>query len=185
MAPETFIAPFDNPYVIAGQGTVGLEMAEDLKAMDVRPDAVIICCGGGGLSAGTATALARHFPDIGIVTSEPVGFDDFARSLATGVPQENAALAGSIQDAIITVAPGQLTFPILKQLDAHGVAVSDEEALDAMRLAYHELKLVLEPGGAAALAAVLNKRVDLRERTVLVTLSGGNVDADLFCRAIS
>lgn len=182
---SVFVAPFDNPHVIAGQGTAGLEMAEDLIAMDIRPDAAIVCCGGGGLSAGVATALAAHFPDIEIVTSEPVGFDDFARSLETGEPQENAALAGSIQDAIITVAPGKLTFPILKHLRAHGVRVSDEEALDAMAFAYRELKLVLEPGGAAALAAVLNKRVDMKERTVLVVLSGGNVDADVFARAIS
>ncbi|WP_179378980.1 threonine ammonia-lyase [Jannaschia marina] len=171
----TLVRPYDEPLVIAGQGTCGLEIAEDLPE-DV--DEVIVCCGGGGLTAGVALALegrARVHP------AEPAGFDDVARSLAAGARQTNNARSGSICDAILTESPGAITFPILKRLCGAGLVVTDEEALRAMALAWQHLRIVLEPGGAAALAAGLFHHAG----DVAVVASGGNVDAQVFSDALS
>lgn len=178
----TLIKPFDDPQVIAGQGTIGLELAEQAAALGIHDAPVITCCGGGGLSAGIALALDARAPGLRVRTAEPSGFDDMARSLASGTIQRNAAATGSICDAILTPQPGALTFPILHRLAGPGLTATDDEALRAMSLAFTHLRIVLEPGGAIALAAAIH-RDDLPD-TVIVTASGGNVDPETFRLAL-
>lgn len=178
----TLIKPFDDPQVIAGQGTTGLEIAEQARSMGIYQADVLVCCGGGGLSAGITLALSAESPDLRVRTAEPEGFDDMARSLRSGRIERNAAATGSICDAILTPAPGQITFPLLTRLCGPGLTASDDEALRAMALAFTHLRIVLEPGGAIALAAALF-RDDLPD-TVICTASGGNVDPDVFQRAL-
>jgi len=173
------IRPYDDPYVIAGQGTCGLEIAEqtDLDEADV-----LVCCGGGGLTSGIALAVEADAPHLTVRPCEPEGFDDVARSLKTGAIQTNNRQSGSICDAIITVAPGNITFPILKRLCGDAVIVSDEDCLRAMAIAFDRLKIIIEPGGAAALAAALFHSDS--ERDVIVVATGGNVDRAMFKRAL-
>ncbi|WP_149587796.1 threonine ammonia-lyase [Tabrizicola flagellatus] len=178
----TLIRPYDDPQVIAGQGTVGLEIAEQAADAEVERADVLVCCGGGGLTAGVALALADRAPGLRVRTCEPEGFDDMARSLASGRAERNAASSGSICDAILTPAPGALTLPVLSRLAGPGLAVSDEQALQAMVLAFTHLRIVLEPGGAVALAAALFAK-DL-PATVIAVATGGNVDPALFARAL-
>ncbi len=172
------VKPFDNEDVIAGQGTCGLEIAEQASGEGIGKADVLVPCGGGGLSSGIALALEARAPHLRVRPVEPDGFDDVARSLIAGAPQANARMAGSICDAIVTPAPGQLTFPILKRLCGPGVAVPDEDALRAVAAAFTRLRIVLEPGGAVALAAALFHRED--DRDVIVVASGGNVDTTVF-----
>lgn len=181
----TLIKPFDDPQVIAGQGTVGLEIAEQAAEEGIFDADVIVCCGGGGLSAGIALALEHDAPGLRLRTAEPEGFDDAARSLAAGEIRSNTAMGGSICDAIVTPQPGQLTFPILNRLAGPGLVVSDEEALRAMALAFLRLKTVAEPGGAVALAAALFRTDEIEGDTVICTISGGNVDSELFATALT
>lgn len=180
----TLIKPFDEPQVIAGQGTCGLEIAQDAKAMGIMNADVIVCCGGGGLTSGIALALEADAPTLRARPAEPAGFDDVARSLRSGQIESNAAKSGSICDAIITQQPGDLTFPILKRLCGPALVITDDEALDAMAAAFLRLKLVVEPGGAAALAAALYRSDEIEGDDVIVTLSGGNVDPAMFTRAL-
>ncbi|WP_309664092.1 threonine/serine dehydratase [Tabrizicola sp.] len=174
----TLIKPYDDPEVIAGQGSVGLEIAAQSADAGVGAADVVVCCGGGGLSTGIALALQSRAPQMRVRTAEPAGFDDMARSLAAGTRLGNPAATGSICDAILTPTPGLLTFPVLQRLAGPGLVVSDDEAMRAMALAFSHLGLVLEPGGAVALAACLF-RADLGD-TVVCTATGGNVDPDLF-----
>ena len=174
------IKPFDNADVIAGQGTCGLEIAEQAREAGIERAEVLACCGGGGLSAGIALALEADAPQMRLRTVEPEGFDDTARSLAAGEICRNTGPEAGLCDAIVTPAPGQLTFPILNRLAGAGIVVSDDEVRAAMRAAYAHLKLVVEPGGAVALAAALYHGAALEGDTAIVTLSGGNVDPDLF-----
>ena len=177
------IRPYDDPQVIAGQGTAGLEIAEQAEEAGIAAADVITCCGGGGLTAGIALALEAKAPALRVRPAEPEGFDDTARSLATGTPQRNAALSGSICDAIVTPTPGEITFPILRRLCGPGLVVSEDQVLRAMALAFAHLRIVVEPGGAVALAAALYAP-DLPD-TVICTASGGNVDPALFARALA
>jgi threonine dehydratase len=179
------IRPYDEPLVIAGQGTVGLEIAEQAAAEGVAHADVLICCGGGGLSAGIALALEARASGLRVRTCEPAGFDDTARSLATGTRQTNAALSGSICDAIVTPSPGEITFPILARLAGPGLVVTDDECLHAMALAFRHLRIVLEPGGAVALAAALFRPETLAGESVIVVASGGNVAPEMFTRALT
>ena len=179
----TLVRPYDDPFVIAGQGTIGLEIATQAAAAGITGADVLTCCGGGGLTSGIALALATRAPAFRVRPAEPEGFDDTARSLATGRVQRNVAASGSICDAIVTPEPGQITFPILQRLCGPGLVVSDEEALRAMALAFTHLRIVIEPGGAVALAAALFRQ-DLPE-TVICTASGGNVDPAVFRQALS
>lgn len=179
----TLIKPFDDAEVIAGQGTTGLEIAAQARDLGITEATVLTCCGGGGLTAGIALALAAHAPGMTVRPVEPAGFDDTARSLAAGEILRNPATTGSICDAILTPAPGQLTFPILQRLCGPGLAVTDDQALQAMALAFTHLRIVLEPGGAVALAASLFAP-DLPD-TVICTASGGNVDAATFQTALA
>ncbi|MEZ5669535.1 MAG: threonine/serine dehydratase [Alphaproteobacteria bacterium] len=178
------VSPFDDLRVIAGQGTVGLEIAEDAARLGIALDAVLTPVGGGGLIAGTATAVAALAPDTKIYGVEPAGFDDTRRSLAAGERLSVDPDARSFCDALLRPTPGEITFPINRRLLAGGVAVSDAETAEAMRVAFDTLKLVVEPGGAVALAAVLTGKLDVAGRTVVVVLSGGNVDAALFARVL-
>ncbi|MCK0167825.1 threonine/serine dehydratase [Jannaschia sp. S6380] len=168
------VRPFDDPRVVAGQGTCGLELRSDLPD---GVDEVLVCCGGGGLAAGIALALEGRAT---VRPVEPVGFDDVGRSLRSGRRETNAAMDGSICDAILTPSPGEVTFPILSRLCGPGLAVSDAEALRAMALAWQHLRIVLEPGGAVALAAGLFHH----DGDIAVVASGGNVDRDVFVRAL-
>lgn len=177
----TMVRPFDDRQVIAGQGTTGLEIAEQAAEAGIKAAQVITCCGGGGLTAGIALALEGT--GFRVHPAEPAGFDDTARSLASGRRERNAAMAGSVCDAIVTPSPGEITFPILQRLCGPGHVVSDEQALMAVALAFHHLRIVLEPGGAVALAAAIWGK-GLPD-TVICTASGGNVDPNLFAATIS
>lgn len=177
------IQPFDHPQVIAGQGTTGLEIAEQARALGITDAQVLVCCGGGGLSSGIALALEAEAPQMQVRTVEPEGFDDVAQSLALGAVVTNPLRTG-LCDAIVTPAPGQLTWPILKRLCGPGLVVSDRQALRAMALAHERLKLVLEPGGAVALAAALFHPEQIAGDAVIVTASGGNVDRAVLTRAL-
>ena len=180
----TLIKPYDEPQVIAGQGTCGLEIAEQARAEGVEHADVLTCCGGGGLTSGIALALEAEAPGLRARPCEPEEFDDAARSLAEGRIVSNARASGGICDAIVTPQPGQLTFPIMKRLCGPGLIVSEDEALRAMKLAFERLKLVAEPGGAVALAAALFRRDQIEGDAVICTISGGNVDAPMFIRAL-
>ncbi|KRA04386.1 threonine ammonia-lyase [Rhizobium sp. Root564] len=181
----TLIRPYDEPLVIAGQGTVGLEIAEQAQEAGIEKAEVLVCCGGGGLTSGVALALEAKAPGLKVRTAEPEHFDDVARSLASGKIERNAALSGSICDAIITPQPGNITFPILKRLCGAGIAVTEEEALRAMVLAFQRLKIVVEPGGAVALAAALFHGDELETDSVIAVASGGNVDSAIMADALS
>ncbi|WP_136684614.1 threonine ammonia-lyase [Falsirhodobacter xinxiangensis] len=178
----TLIRPFDDPQVIAGQGTTGLEIAEQALAAGVKAADVIVCCGGGGLSSGIALALEGSA--LRVRTAEPAGFDDMARSLLADERLANGP-ASSICDAILTPKPGELTFPILSRLAGPGIVVTDDEALDAVAQAFLRLKIVLEPGGAVALAAALSHAPEIEADTVICVASGGNVDPATFASALA
>ncbi|WP_299293099.1 threonine/serine dehydratase [uncultured Tateyamaria sp.] len=180
----TLIKPFDAPQVIAGQGTVGLEIAAQAQAAGVEQADVLVCCGGGGLTSGIALALDTDAPGLRVRPVEPQGFDDVARSLASGQIERNAATSGNLCDAIITPQPGDLTFPIMHRLCGPGLTVSEDEALYAMAQAFLRLKLVAEPGGAVALAAALCRQDAIDGDDVIVTISGGNVDPHLFAQSL-
>jgi len=180
-----FIHPYENFNVIAGQGTVGLEICQEMAALGLVPDDVLVCAGGGGLMAGVLTSMVHNFPDKAVRPVEPAGYDDQARSHASGVLQGGNVKDTSICDAILSPMPGELSFAICRDKVGSGLTVSDEEALAAVAFAYREMRLVLEPGGAVALAAVLSGKLDTAGRCVVATLSGGNVDDEIFQRALA
>jgi threonine dehydratase len=179
-----YVHPFDDPDVIAGQGTAGLEMMEQAEAMGASPDIVLVGVSGGGLIGGVSIAVKEKSPKTVIYSVEPAGFDDLARSLAAGAREKNAKLSGSICDALLSATTGELTFPIARRNLAGGLAVTDEEAKAAVRYAFEELKLVVEPGGAVSLAAILTAKLSIRGKTVAAVLSGGNIDPVLFAEII-
>lgn len=178
------VKPFDDPMVIAGQGTVGIEIAEQAKALGASLDAVLTCCGGGGLTSGCCLALNELCPDVPIYAVEPSTFDDTKRSLEAGERVGIEPGAETICDALMSPMPGEITFPINQQRLSGGLSVTDDEALLAMAVAFQTLKLVLEPGGAVALAAALFGRIPSQGKTIAVVASGGNVDPTTFKRAL-
>ena len=180
-----FVPPFDDPDVIAGQGTAGLELMAEVARRGVKLDAVLINVSGGGLASGIAVAVKDASPATDVWTVEPAGFDDFARSLASGKPEKNSRLSGSICDALMAESPGKHTFAIGSALMKGGVSVTDDEVRDAMRFAFEELKLVAEPGGAASLAAILTGKVPVEGRAVAALISGGNADPAQFAKIIT
>ncbi len=180
----TLIKPFDDPVVIAGQGTMGLEIAEQAKEEGVEQAEVLVPCGGGGMTSGIALALEARAPGMTVRPCEPEGFDDAKRSMLSGRIERNAHTTGSICDAILTPTVGNITFPILQRLCGPGIVVSDDDCLHAMAQAFLRLKVVIEPGGAAALAAALKHGDELTSDTVIVVASGGNVDPDMYIRAL-
>jgi threonine dehydratase len=178
------VPPFDDPAIIAGQGTVGLELAAQAQALGATLDAVVVPCGGGGLTGGIALALKALSPQTAVWAAEPEHFDDTRRSLEAGAPVANHPGHTSICDALLTPQPGEITFAINRGALAGAVAVTETEVLAAMGEAMRALKLVVEPGGAVGLAALLSGRIDIRGKCVAVVLSGGNVDPDLYARAL-
>jgi len=175
----TVVPPYDDPRIIAGQGTTALELIEDSGALDV----LLVCLGGGGLLAGCALAATALAPGVAVYGVEPAAGDDWVQSWNRGeivsipVPQ-------TIADGQQTQAPGSLTWPIVRALCAGVVTVTDDEIRTAMKFAFERLKLVVEPSGACALAALLTGKVDVRGKRVGVTISGGNVDPRVFAEAI-
>jgi threonine dehydratase len=181
----TLVKPFDDPDIIAGQGTIGLEIARQSQAKGVLPEVVLAPCGGGGMIAGCATALTALVPNVRIYAVEPAAFDDTARSLATHRRVSNPPGPKTICDALMASTPGELTFAVNDRLLAGGLTVTDPEVEAAMAYAFRVLKLVVEPGGAVALAAVLAGKIDLGRRTTAIVCSGGNVDPATFTAALS
>ena len=182
---RTVVPPYDDRAIIAGQGTVGNELANQCLAAGVIPDAVVIPCGGGGLSAGAGLAVRRKLPAAAIYLAEPEGFDDTARSLRAGRREQVTGEPSSICDALLAWTPGELTFALNRTQAACGLIVTDDQVRAAMKTAWEELKIVLEPGGAAALAAVLAGGLPDGIDTAVVVASGGNVDPDVFGDAVS
>ncbi len=174
------VPSFEHPHIIAGQGTVGLEIAEQSLELGLPPDQVLIPCGGGGLSAGCSVALTARLPDVNVHTVEPEHYDDTARSLATGTRVSVSQAKPSICDALLSQTPGEMTLAIMRELNGPGLVATEDEIRQAMRFAFRHLKLVVEPGGAAALAALLAGKIESHGRTTAVVLSGGNVDRALF-----
>ena len=180
----TLVPPYDDPKVIAGQGTVGREICEDLTALGIAPDIVVAPVSGGGLIAGVATAVKARFPQAQVMSAEPEYFDDHARSLRAGKREAHNAEGRSICDALMASMPGEITFAINGKLLARGVTATEAEVGAAVAFAFRELKLVVEPGGAVGLAALLAGHIDAKGKTVVIVLSGGNVDSDLYARLI-
>jgi threonine dehydratase len=180
----TLVPPYDDPKVIAGQGTVGREIAEDMAALGLAPDIVVAPASGGGLIAGVATAVKARFPEAMLMSAEPDAFDDHARSLRAGRREPHKAEGRTICDALMASIPGEITFAINSRLLTKGVTASDAEVGVAVGYAFRELKLVVEPGGAVGLAALLSGQIDARGKNVVIVLSGGNVDADLYAKLI-
>jgi threonine dehydratase len=178
------VPPYDDPAIIAGQGTIGLEISDDLARLGLAPDVVLAPCSGGGLISGIATAIKARHPDARVFACEPTRFDDTARSLQVGKRLENAGSEKSICDALLSKTPGEITFAINRTLLTGGLTASDEEALQAVGFAARRLKLVVEPGGAIALAAALQGRTPKDARNIVVVCSGGNIDDDLLRKAL-
>jgi threonine dehydratase len=181
----TLVRPYDDPLVIAGQGTVGREIADDMTLLGVTPEIVVAPASGGGLVAGVATAIKARYPQADVMSAEPEGFDDHARSLQSGRREPHRAEGRTICDALMATIPGEITFAINSRLLTKGVTASDAEVGIAVEFAFRELKLVVEPGGAVGLAALLAGHIDARDRNIVIVLSGGNVDADLYARLVS
>ena len=181
----TLVPPYDDPLVIAGQGTVGREIAEDMAALGIAPDIVVAPASGGGLVAGVATAVKARYPQAMMMSAEPEGFDDHARSLRAGKREPHHAEGRTICDALMASIPGEITFAINQRLLAQGVTASDAEVGAAVAFVFREFKLVVEPGGAVGLAALLAGRIEARGKTIVIVLSGGNVDADLYARLVA
>lgn len=179
------LAPsYDHPHIVEGQGTLGLETWEDASARGAELDAMIVCCGGGGLTSGCATILEEVSPKTEVFIAEPEGYDEAWASIEAGRRLKADVSKPTICDAIATPSPGWLTFPIMQRLVRGGVSLTEQDVREAMIFAYQHLKLVVEPGGAVALAAVLSKKFDASGKTTAITLSGGNVDPALFAAII-
>jgi threonine dehydratase len=180
----TLVPPYDDPFVIAGQGTVGREIAEDMAELGLAPDIVVAPASGGGLIAGIATAVKARFPKAMLMSAEPDGFDDHARSLRAGRREPHRAVGHTICDALMASIPGEITFAINSRLLSQGVTATDAEVGTAVGFAFRELKLVVEPGGVVGLAALLAGHIDAKGKNVVIVLSGGNVDAEMFAKLI-
>lgn len=181
----TIVKPYDDPGIIAGQGTVGLEIAAQLATLKTSADAVLVPCGGGGLVSGIALALDTAVPGLPVYAVEPSAFDDTRRSLLAGSRLVNDTAAGSFCDALLAPTPGEITFTLNHQLLAGGLTVHDSATRAAMAAAFEIFKIVVEPGGAVALAAILSGQLEVDGKTVVVVASGGNVDSEVFTRALA
>lgn len=180
----SLVKPYDDEDIIAGQGTLGLEIVQQLNILGLMPDQLVAPCGGGGLISGTAIAVHQSFSGCQIYCAEPEHFDDAARSLATGTHQYNATEARSICDAIVTPTPGQLTFPIMQTHLQGGLVAKEQDVLKAMAMCMQSLKTVIEPGGCVGLGALLGGQLDTKDRTTVVVLSGGNADTEMLAKAL-
>ena len=180
----SLLPPYDHIHVIAGQGTIGLEIADQANQNGIQKADVLVCCGGGGLTSGIAVALSSLMPNFITRPVEPEGFDDVVRSLKSGQRQINEQISGGLCDAIITPTPGELTFPLMKKYCGEGIVVTDEEVMKAIALAFTRLRIVVEPGGAVALAAALFHPKKCNDDPLIAVVSGGNVDPNIFKTAI-
>lgn len=181
----TIIEPFDDPHVIAGQGTAALELIEDAAALGLAPDVFAVCTGGGGLTAGCVLAFEALLPQAEMYAVEPKGWDDTKRSLEAGHRIANEVPGSGLCDALLSKQPGAMTFAINHRHLAGGVVVTEAEVFRAMRFAFEHLKIVTEPGGAVALAAVLAGKVAAKGGVIGVMVSGGNADPAVFARALA
>lgn len=181
----TIIPSYDDRDIIAGQGTVGLEIMQDLSDQDLCPDHVLIPCGGGGLSSGSGLAIKHASPETSLWVVEPAGYDDFTRSLKSGIREEAVVSRPSLCDALLTPSPGHLTLALNQAHGATGIVVAEAEVRAAMIFAFEFLKLVVEPGGAVALAALLSGAIKVENQTSALVLSGGNVDPALFTSVLT
>jgi threonine dehydratase len=179
------VPPFEHADIIAGQGTSGLEIISELRDRGVALDDILVNCSGGGLTAGIALAFSEKSSKTKVHSVEPEGFDDYARSLRSGVREKNPRSSGSICDALLTPQPGEMTFAMNRGRLAEGYVVSEAEVRRAVRFAFETLKLVVEPGGAAWLAAALSGKVATKGRNIGIILSGGNVDPELFAEILN
>jgi threonine dehydratase len=179
------VPSFDDPHIVAGQGTVGLEIATQAKAIGVALDRVLVPCSGGGLTSGIALALSGASPNTRVFAVEPEDYDGARLSLAAGQRMAAPGKRETIADALMSPAPGHIPFAILKACKAGAVAVPDKALIHAVGYAARELKLVVEPGGAAALAAVLSGAFDSGGKTIAIVLSGGNIDPDMLVRCLT
>ena len=177
---RALIKPYDDEEIIAGQGTAAIEIVNDLKEQSIEPDLYLCCCGGGGLIAGTSTYLKHIYPNMKSYSVEPDEFDDTKRSLEAGKLIENKKNAKSFCDALLAPKPGNITFQINSNNLEGGLSVSDQEVTEAIILLAEQLKIVVEPGGAVAAAAVLNNKIDVKNKKIIVMISGGNIDLSLF-----
>ena len=180
-----FVHPYEHPHIVAGQGTSALEAAQEMQKSGDVFDAYLVCCSGGGLTAGSAIVMNELMPDADVYGVEPADFDDTGRSLASGVREKNPATTGSICDALLVETPGEFTFSINSKLLKGALKVTDEEVRAAVRYAFKTLKLVVEPGGAVTLAACLSGKIDCKDKIIGMTLSGGNIDPELFADIIT
>ncbi|MGI9481902.1 MAG: threonine ammonia-lyase [Hyphomicrobiales bacterium] len=178
------VPPYDDPFIIAGQGTAGFELAQDIAARGIKPESLLASASGGGLLAGISLAFSALLPETKLYSMEPEGFDDHKRSFASGVREKNELRGGSICDSLLSERPGELTFAITQKRVTGGLSVSEDEVRAAVRYAFETLKLVVEPGGAVALAAVLARKIECADRTTAIVLSGGNVDGGLFAEIV-
>ena len=181
---RTVVPPSADPHVLAGAGTVATEILEQAAALDATPDAVLVPCGGGGLTAATAVVMHTLSPRTQVYAVEPALFDDTRRSLAAGKRVGNPKGLRTICDAIMTPIPNTVTFPINLDLLAGGLVASDDEVRAAMRFAFEHYKIVVEPGAAVGIAAILDGRIDITGKTVATVVTGGNVDPARFCNLI-
>ena len=179
---RTIIQPYDDHDIIAGQGTAAKEIVSDLESFKIIPDLYLCCCGGGGLIAGTSTYLKYAFPNISSYSVEPEDFDDTKNSLEKGEIVSNSSSSRSICDALLAPQPGKLTFIINQSTLKGGLVVSDEEVKKTIVTLAENLKIITEPGGAAAAAAVLHKKINVQNKNVVVMISGGNIDSEMFLR---
>jgi threonine dehydratase len=178
------VPSFDDPHIVAGQGTAGLEIAMQAAAQSAVMDAVLVPCSGGGLSSGIALGLSGRSPDARVITVEPEGYDGARLSLGAGVRSQAAGTRDTVADALTSPGVGAIPFEILKARGAQGLALPDSALMEAVGFAAMKLKLVVEPGGAAALAALLSGAFDARGKTVAIVLSGGNIDPEMLARCI-
>ncbi|TWF43878.1 threonine ammonia-lyase [Neorhizobium alkalisoli] len=179
------VPSFDDPFIMAGQGTVGLEIMQQSREIGLDIESVLVCCGGGGLVSGVATAVKDLDSGVSIYSVEPEGFDDTARSLVTGKRESVKTGFQSICDALLAPMPGEITFPVNRHLLSGGLVVSDAQVKEAMRFAFEKLKLVVEPGGAVALAAALNGLAPVSEGPLAIVVSGSNVDPEMYAAIIA
>ncbi|MCR9174977.1 MAG: threonine/serine dehydratase [Alphaproteobacteria bacterium] len=175
------VPPSAHPLVLAGAGTAALELLDQARAAGAQLDAVLVPCGGGGLTAATAALMAEASPQTRVYAAEPALFDDTRRSLIEGRPVPNPKGIRTICDAIMTPIPNTVTFPINKELLAGGLVATDEQVTSAMRFAFEHFKIVTEPGAVVGLAAILSGEIDIKGRTIATIITGGNIDAARFC----
>jgi threonine dehydratase len=180
----TLVPPFDDFDVMAGQGTCGIEISEQLEEIGIVPDAILINCSGGGLASGVTEAMKSFFPNVRPYVVESLGYDKMARALVSGKPEQNPPYSKSVLDAILGPVVGQLTLDVLRRYDVKSISVSQDEALRAVAISFRDLKLVVEGAGAAGLAAVLKSRAQFEGKNVVVIASGGNVDQEVFALAL-